>query len=252
MARAASTAAAAATAGGSQRRNVEGDSALRSALAAMLRLQALIGAGSCCWAGGLGALHRQAAGFAAAAAAAHRQRQADLLVVHPAASPRHSLQEAIRLAESLTGGSDVVGGALTGGTPAATAAPVVPWCPAPQHVHLPHRPTAPSPLPAAGGEPESMCIGSAARPRRPSPATFFGSGQVEAAASHVSARQPARVFVNALLSGVQQRNLERAWGRPVLDRVALIIEIFNQRARTAEVRLLASMLVPAVLALPAA
>ena len=81
-----------------------------------------------------------------------------------------------------------------------------------------------------------MYIGSAARPRRPSPATFFGSGQVEAAAAHVAARQPARVFVNALLSGVQQRNLERAWGRPVLDRVALIIEIFSQRARTAEVR----------------
>ncbi|PRW45451.1 GTP-binding chloroplastic [Chlorella sorokiniana] len=82
-----------------------------------------------------------------------------------------------------------------------------------------------------------MCIGSAARPRRPSPATFFGSGQVEAAAAHVAARQPGRVFVNALLSGVQQRNLERAWGRPVLDRVALIIEIFSQRARTAEARL---------------
>ena len=114
--------------------------------------------------------------------------------------------------------------------------------------NLPHRPAAHSPLPAAGSEPESMCIGSAARPRRPSPATFFGSGQVEVAASHVAARQPARVFVNALLSGVQQRNLERAWGRPVLDRVALIIEIFNQRARTAEVRFLASMLVPAALA----
>ncbi len=89
---------------------------------------------------------------------------------------------------------------------------------------------------AVGTEPESLCIGSAARPRRPSPATFFGSGQVDAAAAHVAARQPARVFVNALLSGVQQRNLERAWGRPVLDRVALIIEIFSQRARTAEVR----------------
>lgn len=98
----------------------------------MLRLQALAVAASGCWAGGLGALHRQAAGFAAAAAAAHRQRQADLLVVHPAASPRHSLQEAIRLAESLTGGCDVVVGPLTGGTDAATAAPTAPvaWFPA--------------------------------------------------------------------------------------------------------------------------
>ena len=43
------------------------------------------------------------------------------------------------------------------------------------------------------------------------------------------------MFVNHVLSGVQQRNLERALQRPVLDRVALIIEIFSQRARTAEV-----------------
>lgn len=45
------------------------------------------------------------------------------------------------------------------------------------------------------------------------------------------------MFVNAPLSGVQQRNLEAAWGLPVLDRVALIIEIFAQRARTREARL---------------
>ena len=46
-----------------------------------------------------------------------------------------------------------------------------------------------------------------------------------------------RVFVNAELSGVQLRNLEAAWGRPVVDRVGLIIEIFAQRARTREARL---------------
>lgn len=40
-----------------------------------------------------------------------------------------------------------------------------------------------------------------------------------------------------MLSGVQQRNLELAWGRPVVDRVGLIIEIFAQRARTREARL---------------
>lgn len=43
-----------------------------------------------------------------------------------------------------------------------------------------------------------------------------------------------RVFVNAILSGVQQRNLESAWGLPVLDRMGLIIEIFGQRARSRE------------------
>ena len=46
-----------------------------------------------------------------------------------------------------------------------------------------------------------------------------------------------RVFVNHMLSGVQQRNLERAWGRPVVDRVGLIIDIFAQRARTREAQL---------------
>ena len=40
-----------------------------------------------------------------------------------------------------------------------------------------------------------------------------------------------------MLSGVQQRNLERAWGRPVVDRVGLIIDIFAQRARTREAQL---------------
>lgn len=50
-----------------------------------------------------------------------------------------------------------------------------------------------------------------------------------------------RVFVNHMLSGVQQRNLERAWGRPVVDRVGLIIDIFAQRARTKEAQLQVSL-----------
>ena len=50
-----------------------------------------------------------------------------------------------------------------------------------------------------------------------------------------------RVIVDATLSGVQLRNLEAAWGVPVLDRVGLIIEIFAQRARTREARLQARM-----------
>lgn len=51
------------------------------------------------------------------------------------------------------------------------------------------------------------------------------------------AKRACRVLVNAELSGVQLRNLEGAWGLPVLDRVGLIIEIFAQRARTREARL---------------
>uniref|UniRef100_A0A803L6R1 Hflx-type G domain-containing protein n=1 Tax=Chenopodium quinoa TaxID=63459 RepID=A0A803L6R1_CHEQI len=49
------------------------------------------------------------------------------------------------------------------------------------------------------------------------------------------------VFVNAILSAIQQRNLERAWEKPVLDRVGLIIEIFNAHAYTKEAKLQAEL-----------
>ena len=88
----------------------------------------------------------------------------------------------------------------------------------------------------AGSPPAHLSLGSAARHQRPHPATFLGRGQLEAAAAQVAAAQPAAVFFNAALSGVQQRQLERHLGRPVLDRMGLIIAIFSQRARTSEVR----------------
>ena len=43
----------------------------------------------------------------------------------------------------------------------------------------------------------------------------------------------AVVIVDAALTPVQQRNLERAWNSKV-DRTGLILEIFGERARTAE------------------
>uniref|UniRef100_A0A803KYD1 Hflx-type G domain-containing protein n=1 Tax=Chenopodium quinoa TaxID=63459 RepID=A0A803KYD1_CHEQI len=49
------------------------------------------------------------------------------------------------------------------------------------------------------------------------------------------------VFVNSILSAIQQRNLERAWEKPVLDRVGLIIEIFNAHAYTKEAKLQAEL-----------
>ncbi|XP_057868686.2 GTP-binding protein At3g49725, chloroplastic isoform X2 [Cryptomeria japonica] len=49
------------------------------------------------------------------------------------------------------------------------------------------------------------------------------------------------VFVNAMLTGIQQRNLERAWGKPVFDRMGLIIEIFNAHANTKEAKLQAEL-----------
>jgi GTP-binding protein HflX len=69
---------------------------------------------------------------------------------------------------------------------------------------------------------------------RPVPATLLGSGKVAEIAALAKQHDPAIVMVNATLSPVQQRNLEKAWGTKVLDRTALILEIFGERAQTRE------------------
>lgn len=66
------------------------------------------------------------------------------------------------------------------------------------------------------------------------PATYLGSGKVEEIAGIVLAEEVGLVFVDAALSPVQQRNLEKAWATKVVDRTALILEIFGRRARTKE------------------
>ena len=73
----------------------------------------------------------------------------------------------------------------------------------------------------------------------PRPATLIGSGKVEAIKAALDARdpRPGLVIVDAALSPIQHRNLEKAWDAKVLDRTALILEIFGARARTAEGRL---------------
>lgn len=72
---------------------------------------------------------------------------------------------------------------------------------------------------------------------RPTPATLIGSGKVEELKATCHALEVDVAIVNSTLSPVQQRNLERAWGVKVLDRTALILEIFGERARTREGRL---------------
>ncbi|EFJ29440.1 hypothetical protein SELMODRAFT_91633 [Selaginella moellendorffii] len=72
--------------------------------------------------------------------------------------------------------------------------------------------------------------------------TYFGAGTIDNIRTHLNVidvedREIDAVFVNTSLSGVQQRNLEDAWERPVLDRVGLIIEIFGSRARSKEAKL---------------
>ena len=72
---------------------------------------------------------------------------------------------------------------------------------------------------------------------RPVPATLLGSGKVAEIAIAAREAKPEIIIVNAQLSPVQQRNLEKEWDAKVLDRTALILEIFGQRAVTKEGRL---------------
>lgn len=69
------------------------------------------------------------------------------------------------------------------------------------------------------------------------PSTLLGSGKVEELRGAFEARAVEVVVVDANLTPVQQRNLERAWRCKVIDRTGLILEIFGERARTREGRL---------------
>ena len=69
------------------------------------------------------------------------------------------------------------------------------------------------------------------------PATLFGEGQVDKIAVACAQSGADLVIVDGALSAIQQRNLETHLGRKVIDRTGLILEIFGERAATAEGRL---------------
>ena len=73
--------------------------------------------------------------------------------------------------------------------------------------------------------------------RAPQAATLFGSGQVEAIAATVRANDAELLIVDGVLTPIQQRNLETATKTKVIDRTGLILEIFGERAASAEGRL---------------
>jgi GTP-binding protein HflX len=75
------------------------------------------------------------------------------------------------------------------------------------------------------------------RRARPDPALFAGSGKVEEIAKMRQESAFDLVLFDHTLSGVQQRNLERALECRVVDRVSLILDIFALRARSAEGKL---------------
>ncbi len=82
-----------------------------------------------------------------------------------------------------------------------------------------------------------VCEAMTVRVARPNPATLLGGGAVEELAKLAEEQEIALVIVNAALSPIQQRNLEKALNCKVIDRTGLILEIFGSRARTAEGKL---------------
>ena len=66
------------------------------------------------------------------------------------------------------------------------------------------------------------------------PQALMGQGKIDEIGLRVEGLKPVVVIVDAAVSPVQQRNLERAWKAKVLDRTGLILEIFGARARTRE------------------
>ena len=77
----------------------------------------------------------------------------------------------------------------------------------------------------------------AQRRARANPATFVGRGKVEEVLARARETGADLVIVDGELSPAQQRNLERQLRTKVLDRTALVLDIFAQRARTSEGRL---------------
>ena len=75
------------------------------------------------------------------------------------------------------------------------------------------------------------------RLRSARPATLFGKGQAEAIAEMVAEHEAGLLIVDAALSPVQQKSLEEVSKAKVIDRTGLILEIFGERAASAEGRL---------------
>ena len=68
----------------------------------------------------------------------------------------------------------------------------------------------------------------------PTPATFIGAGKAEEFAQLCRANNVDTVIFDDELTPAQARNLDKIFGCRVIDRTALILEIFAQRARTRE------------------
>ena len=64
--------------------------------------------------------------------------------------------------------------------------------------------------------------------------TYLGKGTIDSYRDFIKENEVAVVILSCHLSPLQQRNLEKEWNTKVIDKTALILEIFGQRARTRE------------------
>ena len=87
---------------------------------------------------------------------------------------------------------------------------------------------------SAGAIPVATVTGSR---RTPDPRFFVGSGKAEEVRARAEEAGAELILVDHPLSPSQERNLEKLTGRRVLDRAGLILDIFAQRARSAEGKL---------------
>ncbi len=69
------------------------------------------------------------------------------------------------------------------------------------------------------------------------PATFIGHGYLDKLLPTLQSLDIELLIIDASLSAIQQRNLEKALNIKVIDRTALILEIFGERANTKEGKL---------------
>ena len=72
------------------------------------------------------------------------------------------------------------------------------------------------------------------RIRKAAVGTLMGKGQIERIVAAIAATEAELVVIDGIVSPIQQRNLEKAFSCKVIDRTGLILEIFGERATTAE------------------
>ena len=69
------------------------------------------------------------------------------------------------------------------------------------------------------------------------PATYMGSGKLQELATIAKADQYNLIVIDEEISPAQQRNLEKAFQAPVMERTEIILGVFAQRAQTKEAKL---------------